>query len=46
VIQILLQIEEGIEEDVSHFATLQIAQGDAVAIRRLDHIQHLVKTCY
>jgi len=41
VIQVLFNVEKGIEEDVRHLAVLQIAQIHLVAVGRHHHVQHL-----
>jgi hypothetical protein len=40
-VQILLQVEEGVEEDGRHLAPLQVTQGDLVGGRGPNHVQHL-----
>ena len=41
VVQILLQVEEGVEEDGRHLAPLQVPQADLVGGGGPDHVQHL-----
>ena len=41
MVEVLLQIEEGVEEDRRHLALLQVLQRDGVLVQRPDHVQHL-----
>ena len=41
VVEVLLQVEEGVEEDGRHPAVAEVGQGDAVTLRGGDHVQHL-----
>jgi hypothetical protein len=41
VVEVLFQVEEGVEEDWSHAAALEVVQRDAVRVRRNEHVQHL-----
>ena len=44
MVQILFQVEEGVEEDGGHWARPKIRQANHVGALRTDHIQHLKKT--
>ena len=41
MIEVLLQVEEGVEEDRRHLALLQVLQGDGMLVQRPDHVKHL-----
>ena len=41
VVQVLLQVEEGVEEDGRHLAALQVAQRDLARRLWADHVKHL-----
>ena len=41
VLQVFLQVEEGVEEQRRHFTGLQIRQGDLTIHTGLHHVQHL-----
>ena len=41
VVEVFLQVEEGVKEDRGHLALLQVLQGDGVLVQRPDHVQHL-----
>ena len=41
VVEVLLQVEEGVEEDGRHPAVAEVGQGDAVPLGGGDHVQHL-----
>ena len=43
MVQILFQVEEGVEEDGGHWARPKIRQANHVGALRTDHIQHLKK---
>lgn len=41
MLHVLLEVEECVEEDRCHFAALQVGECDAIALYRLDHVEHL-----
>ena len=41
MVEVLLQVEEGVKEDRRHLALLQVLQRDGVLVQRPDHVQHL-----
>jgi hypothetical protein len=41
MLHVLLEIEECVEENRRHFASLQVRERDAIALYRLDHVEHL-----
>lgn len=41
VVEVFLQVEEGVEEDRRHLALLQVLQGDGMLVQGPDHVEHL-----
>ena len=41
VVEILLEVEEGVEKDGGHPAVLQVRQRDLGPLFRADHVEHL-----